>query len=337
MAAAFWQAAMVDNRGKMLDRAGQDGRKGIGVKQTLARSVAILTVTLALAACSSSPADDQQTSVDQTMQQLLNLDPASSDQVRAMLANRQYQPALEAANGILVNKPGDPEASFFMGEALLGLNRPHEALPYYETAATADAYRAEALQGSGIALYRTGRGDEAVGRLSEATTLDPSLWRAFNTLGAIYDHQFAWAQAETAFKSALATQPNSAMLHNNLAMSYMLQHRYEEAVPEFKQAMRLDPSLTQAQTNLRMAYAFQGRYLEALAGVPESQMPDALNNVGYAAMTRGDLDIAEAYFTRAMEISPSFNTVAAANLDQLKAIRLSQSGETEEDPTSILQ
>jgi Flp pilus assembly protein TadD len=294
-------------------------------------------VCLALAACGSSPVEEEApNTVEQSMQQLLNLDPASAQEVRVLLENGSYQEAFKAANGILVNKPGDPEASLLAGEALLRLGRPQEALPYFENAATAEAFRAEALQGSGIALYQSGKRDQAVGQLSQAVALNPALWRAYNALGSIYDSDSAWPQAEAAYQSALAVQPNSALLHNNLAMSYMLQHRYDEAVPEFNRALVLDPSLKTAQTNLRMAFAFNGRYLEALAGVPERDMPDALNNVGYAAMVRGDYDVAEAYFTQAMEMSPSYNSIAAANLDRLKAIRLTQSGDVD-DAGVILQ
>jgi Flp pilus assembly protein TadD len=71
---------------------------------------------------------------------------------------------------------------------------------------------------------------------------------------------------------------------------------------------------------MRMAYALQGRYIEALAGVPEQEMPDALNNVGYAATVRGDYEAARAYLARAMEMSPAFHKKASANMQQLEGI-----------------
>jgi Flp pilus assembly protein TadD len=48
-------------------------------------------------------------------------------------------------------------------------------------------------------------------------------------------------------------------------------------------------------------------------------LPNLLNNVGYIAMQRGDLATAEGYFARAMESSPSYDAVAAQNIEQLKA------------------
>ena len=47
----------------------------------------------------------------------------------------------------------------------------------------------------------------------------------------------------------------------------------------------------------------------------------ALNNVGYIALLRGDYDHAEAYFTRAMEVDPTFNEIAWRNLKLLNNLR----------------
>jgi hypothetical protein len=46
-----------------------------------------------------------------------------------------------------------------------------------------------------------------------------------------------------------------------------------------------------------------------------------MNMVGFAALSRGDDSIAEAYFRRALDINPQYDTVAAANLAWLEARR----------------
>jgi Flp pilus assembly protein TadD len=127
-----------------------------------------------------------------------------------------------------------------------------------------------------------------------------------------------WAAAESAYSSAIAASPKNAIVFNNRGMSYLLQHRFDEAITQFREAVTLDPGLKQASTNMRMAYALQGRYVEALAGVPEKELPDELNNVGYAAMLRGEYDTARAYLSRAIETSPAYHRQASANLEQLE-------------------
>jgi len=105
-----------------------------------------------------------------------------------------------------------------------------------------------------------------------------------------------------------------------LGMSYLMQHRFDEAIAQFEQAITLDPNLKVATRNMRMAYALQGKYVEALAGVPDKDMPDELNNVGYAAMLRGEYDVARAYLSRAIEMSPAYHRQASANLEQLEGL-----------------
>jgi tetratricopeptide (TPR) repeat protein len=46
-----------------------------------------------------------------------------------------------------------------------------------------------------------------------------------------------------------------------------------------------------------------------------------LNTVGYAAMARGDLSVAEAYFNRALSLNPQFDRAAWANLQYLVALK----------------
>lgn len=68
--------------------------------------------------------------------------------------------------------------------------------------------------------------------------------------------------------------------------------------------------------------------MDALAGVGMAQLPEVLNNLGYVAMVKGDLPVAEAYFTRAIEASPSYYRIAAENLICLKAMRDAKTAHT---------
>ncbi|MBL9096919.1 MAG: tetratricopeptide repeat protein, partial [Alphaproteobacteria bacterium] len=128
--------------------------------------------------------------------------------------------------------------------------------------------------------------------------------------------------AEAAYQAALIPRPRAAA-HNNLGLSYARQRRYDEAITQFHLALALkaDPLV---RTNLRFAYAMKGEYLNALAGVAKENLPDALNNVGYAAMLRGDYEAAEAYLTRAIEASATHHRTASDNLQLLNDLRNSK-------------
>ena len=82
----------------------------------------------------------------------------------------------------------------------------------------------------------------------------------------------------------------------------------------------LEPTLQVAETNLRLSLALQGRYEEALSGVETERLPIVLNDVGYAAIQRGDYDHARLLLVRAIEASPSFFETGWANLRHLDAL-----------------
>ena len=90
--------------------------------------------------------------------------------------------------------------------------------------------------------------------------------------------------------------------------------------------MRLDPDFATARENLRLSLAWQGDYGRALSGVSPVGHAEALNNVGYIALLRGDYADAEAYLLRAMEIDPQYNEIASHNLSYLRDMRTLHKG-----------
>jgi Flp pilus assembly protein TadD len=86
-------------------------------------------------------------------------------------------------------------------------------------------------------------------------------------------------------------------------------------------ALQMAPGLQSARTNLALARAMQGRYEDAFRLSDKKTLAADLNTVGYAAMARGDLAIAEAYFNRALSLNPQFDRVAWDNLQYLAELK----------------
>jgi Flp pilus assembly protein TadD len=213
-----------------------------------------------------------------------------------------------------------PRAQLASGEVLLGLGEPKQALTQFEAVQSDEAYRARAYQGMGLSLMALDDFSTAKGQLDRAVTADPNLWRSWMALGRVHDGNKSWAEAESAYAKALAAQPESPVVVNNIGMSLMMQHRYPEAVQAFERALVADPTMEMTRTNLRIALAWQGRYDEALVGTRAAGRADALNNIGYVAMLRGDSQTAQKYFSQALESSPTYHERAARNLETLKLL-----------------
>ena len=213
-----------------------------------------------------------------------------------------------------------PRAQLASGEVLLGLGESKQALAQFQAVQSDETYRARAYQGMALSLMALGDFSTAKSQLDRAVEADPNLWRSWMALGRVYDGNKNWTEAEAAYEKALAVQPESPIIVNNIGMSLMLQHRYPEAAQAFERALAADPAMEMTRTNLRIALAWQGQYDEALVGTQAAGRADALNNVGYVAMLRGDSQTAQKYFSQALELSPTYHERAARNLETLKLL-----------------
>jgi Flp pilus assembly protein TadD len=240
--------------------------------------------------------------------------------VEADIDARRFQLAQQRLAGLNAETVATARARYAVAEVLLGLDRPKDALKEFEAVQTDEAFHARAWQGMGQALLAMGNTTAAISQLNSALEADPSLWRSWAALGRAYDIEKRWSEAAAAYDKGLAVCPNPALIVNNIGMSLLLQKQYAQAAAEFEKAMVQDPTLEAAKSNLRIALAWQGLYDQALAGLQQPERPDALNNVGYVAMLRGDYKEAQQYFSQALESSPTYHNSAAMNLEALRTL-----------------
>jgi Tfp pilus assembly protein PilF len=272
-------------------------------------------VLLALTACSTTrpPVDTAARPAAESQDAILTA-------AEADIEARRFQLAYQRLARLNAETAATSRARYAVAEVLLGLDQPKEALTRFEEVQSDDAFRARAWQGMGLALLAMGNTNAAVAQLKSALDTDPSLWRSWAALGRAYDKEKRWSESAAAYEKCLAVSPQPAVVANNIGMSLLLQKRYAEAAHQFEKAMAQDPALATARSNLRIALAWQGRYDEALAGLEVGGRADALNNVGYVAMLRGDYKEAQQYFSQALESSPTYHNGAAMNLEALKLL-----------------
>lgn len=277
--------------------------------------------TLALSGCASSSPDrvsDQAAAVAKA--QSNEVTPVILALPEAAYEAGHYDDALRLYRELLVRDPNNNRVKLGIADCELASNNPSDANQLYEQLTNDPSIHARVLQGQGIALLRLGQNGLAEKALKEAVTADATLWRAWNALGALYDANQKWGDANQAYAKALALAPRSAAINNNLGFSLISQGKLDQAIKYFQAALEIDPSLGPAQMNLRIALALEGRYDEAAAGIQGASLPATLNNIGFAAMTRGDYVKAEAYFTQAVNASSSYEEMASKNLLELKVI-----------------
>jgi Flp pilus assembly protein TadD len=250
----------------------------------------------------------------------LRLEPVLAEFDRAMQEER-YVDAGRLLDQSLLAAPADPRLLLRSGELHLARGRYEDAVRSFAQAETAPALKAQALQGRGVALAQLGRSDEASTVLRQAVAADPTLWRAWNALGVECDRHRDWAGAELAYGKAVEQTSAQPIVYNNRGYSRLLQGRYPEASDDFVAALDKDPSLTAARTNLRLSLALQGDYTRATAVSDKDQKAGVLNNAGFAAVMRGDLDAAERLFQQAIDTRGASYGRAYQNLELVKALK----------------
>ena len=217
--------------------------------------------------------------------------------------------------------PKNPEALIARGEIFSRQSRYGKAIKVFSQLIKDRKLIARAHQGRGLANLQMGNSFVAMGDLRRAVALNKELWRSWNGLGYYFDTVQKWEEAEKSYTAALAVRRDKPSVFNNRGSSKLMQRRYSDALVDFRAALKLDPNIAVSRMNIRLALAWLGRYVEAIAGATKPELPSVLNNVGYVAMIKGEYAAAEAYFARAMVLSPSFHDIAATNLKKLEALK----------------
>jgi len=200
-----------------------------------------------------------------------------------------YGPALQEAQNLLSQRPGNSRARLRVGDVLLCAGRFGEAIPVFQEVLRTRPEMPEAYTSLVGALIGQGREDEALatyraamargcdtaalhsnvaavlmkrGDLAEAEELlrralqwaDEPVWHT--NLGAVLYRRRKYAEALAEFQGAVACMPNEASLRYNLGCAWLAVGGTNEAIAAFQQALRIEPGYEKARQNMARA---QGR------------------------------------------------------------------------------
>ena len=289
-----------------------------------ARHTLLLLIWIQFAACASSPGDKKVSHQEEDVR-VLAVD-LHRDHGWAAIRAERFDEAVSYFKRILQHREDDVDALLGLGEAKLGQDRLDEALVHFKQASAGKTSDVQGRAWQGQAIVGLRRGDHAKAKkaLEKAIELDQGLWRAWNGLGRLHDAEKDYTAARYAYRQAIKLEPEMALLHNNLGFSLLASGDPVYAEPSLRRALELDPDLEVATSNLRLALALQGRYVPALAGASATDQARVMNNVGYAALLRGDLEKARGLFLNAMDADPGFFQEARRNLAYLETLEADQ-------------
>jgi tetratricopeptide (TPR) repeat protein len=234
-------------------------------------------------------------------------DPAvASYLVEANLAAKKYNAAVDVAKAALAQNPGDLRLSRLQARALRLTGKPDQGIALLEEALKKHGDEPLAYISLAQVYSDTDRHTQAVKVLQDAQAKFPADDSIAFELGTVFDKAKKFADAESAFRSVLARDPENATALNYLG--YMLAERGErldESVGYLKRALALEPDNGSFLDSLGWAY-YKADKLD-LAEVNLKRAADQLrtnsviqDHYGDVLLKLGRFDDAIAAFTRAL-------------------------------------
>jgi tetratricopeptide (TPR) repeat protein len=193
--------------------------------------------------------------------------------IEANIAGKRYGAAVDAAKAALAQYPNDLRLTRLEAQALRHNGKSDLGLALLEEAVKHHADDPGAYISLAEAYADVERGAQALKVLQDAQGKFPSDDGIAFELGAVFDKQKKFAEAESAFRQVLARDPDNAVALNYLG--YMLAERGE----------RLDESVTYLKKALQI----------------EPENPSYLDSLGWAYFMSDKLDLAETNLRRAAD------------------------------------
>jgi protein O-GlcNAc transferase len=160
----------------------------------------------------------------------------------------------------------------------------------------------EALYGLGMLAQQRGELQEAEKFLNAAAQFQPDSVKIWFTLGNLRQLQGQLAEAEDAYKKAIALRPDAVSIYNNLGYALQQQGKWEEAINCYQKALQLQPNCVEADVNLGNALHAQGK----ISPDKKAHYAELNYKLGLARKKAGDLQTAEVYFQKALELNPNY-------------------------------
>lgn len=182
---------------------------------------------------------------------------------------------------------------------------------------------AGAHEGLGQLLLAERKYDEARNHLTiaEASGGEAISWRLYNSLGVISDLEKDYKQAIIHYRKALALQPELPLILNNMGYSRYMLGDWDSAEKYYKKAVLNEKYFERAWRNLGLLYVRKGNYEEAVSAFTQVEsLHEAYNDIGFICMLNGKHDISEAFFKRAIKLSPRYYKAANNNLRKNKML-----------------
>jgi tetratricopeptide (TPR) repeat protein len=200
--------------------------------------------------------------------------------IQAQMAAKQYGNAAELAHAARTTHPNDLRLARMESLALRRSGKVDQGLAILEEIARSHSDDPEAVVTLAQGYVDANRAPQAVKLLQEAQSKFPGEPTIALELGAVFDKQKKYSDAENVLRQLIAKDPNNAIALNYLG--YMLAERGErlgESVDYIKRALAIDPDNGSYLDSMGWAYYKDGKFELALDNLKKAADQLTTNSV----------------------------------------------------------
>ena len=154
--------------------------------------------------------------------------------------------ALERYRAALAEQPADAELLANVGQILVAMNKPADAVPFLEKAVEAEPFGVVARFDLAVAYGRSGQLTEAVEQYESLVRSGDADTRAHHNLGLALRQLGRNTEAAAAFERATAMEPARAPAWLGMALSLEADGRRAEAATALERYLALEPAAADA-------------------------------------------------------------------------------------------
>lgn len=199
-------------------------------------------------------------------------------------------------------------------------------------------YFAETKHRVAVALWRTGRPQEAIQHLEQVLRIYPNYAPVHYDLGVVLAKSGRAEDAIKHYEQGLRIKPDSAIAHNSLWNALIQIGNVEDAIMQLEVAVQLKPDLAEAHGNLGNALLQAGRVPEAVGHLERAVLlkpdyADAHYTLAVALSGQGKAAEAVEHYEKVLQLMPGF----ADTYNNLAWILATDSDERVRDPARAVQ
>jgi protein O-GlcNAc transferase len=225
------------------------------------------------------------------------------------LNSGQLHQAELAFRQMLKAEPENQAALKHLGETLVAIGKPAEAVECLEKARQLKPDDAEALVLLAGCRRILGRADEAIRNYQAALRLQPDFAQLYLNLGDLLRSRERMEEALSIYQEALKRWPFLAWAHYGMAKVYESKRRLNDTIASFQRAVQTWPFFAQAHRDAGHVFRSCGQlqpamlaYRQALQCQPDD--PDTLTQLGGLFLHMSQFSEAMASFQSAIKSSP---------------------------------